>query len=57
MLNALFVILYRPSAESRLVDDLANVLIDEIVCLQISLSPKAKPLLFGLYDGNGGILL
>lgn len=57
VLDALAVVLDHPVPERRLIDDLANVLENEVVWLQVPVRPQAEPLLVGLDDRNIGILL
>jgi hypothetical protein len=57
MFDALIVVFEHAAAERGLVDDLANVLVDKIIGLQVLIRPQAEALLLRLDDGNFGILL
>jgi hypothetical protein len=57
VLDALLVVLHHSVAEGGLVDDLAEVLEDEVIGLQVSICPQAESLLLGLDDRDVGVLL
>lgn len=57
MLDALPIVLHHAGPECRLVDDLANVLKNKVVGLQVLVCSQAETLLVRLDDRNVGILL
>jgi hypothetical protein len=57
VLDALPVVFHHSVAEGGLVDDLAEVLEDEVIGLQVGICPQAESLLLGLDDRDVGVLL
>lgn len=57
MLDSLFVILNHPPAELILVDDLANVLINEFMWSQVDVGAQAKAFFLGADDCHIGVFL